>query len=493
MESIFRLAFICILISILPYEMIGQYEMEWSEVYGGPSLDYPFGVISNSPDKIFVVGESSSTGFGDNTDTDSKSIILVLDNSGQPLDTITLALTERSAIFDIIPLEDGTLMGAGVVWEAPDSITTETKYNLWVFKLDQNGNMIWSHDYGGSAFEYLRGFHQISEEEFILTAFSASDDGDVASSEDGAMWVVKINQDGDMIWEKSFGNEWSSLEVSLKLSDGNILLGGDIRSEETNYDVYFVKINTEGEEQWSNTIGGPQGDIFVGATETPDGDIFGMVYLTEGTTVFPDSTSLVKLKGTDGSITSVSVIDDFFWYQTILHTKEESSVNVFSGTNDTFEDKPVSIKSYNTAGELLSYLPFPQGTTADLLTALTPVDDGYIYTANIRGSNNPDLPGEGDFLVVKLLDLNTSTENTDDLLIHNLYPNPSDQYLSITFNQQDWEILEIYNSIGKRVYTKMIDMEENLQINVSNLGTGGYYARLRNKKRMKTIPFIINR
>ena len=81
-------------------------------------------------------------------------------------------------------------------------------------------------------------------------------------------YMAKTDDEGDVIWEKTFGNNDrnESLAAMIKTSDGGYLLAGN-RAEDPPYnsyaDVYLVKTDAEGNQEWYSIFG--QG----GETESP--------------------------------------------------------------------------------------------------------------------------------------------------------------------------------------------------------------------------------
>ncbi len=79
-----------------------------------------------------------------------------------------------------------------------------------MYREDNNKNLIWGPKaYGGSAGEILRDIINTDDGGFLLLSSSNSSDGDVGFHYGGAfnndIWVFKVNGNGDIVWSKVFG------------------------------------------------------------------------------------------------------------------------------------------------------------------------------------------------------------------------------------------------------------------------------------------------
>ena len=62
------------------------------------------------------------------------------------------------------------------------------------------------------------------------------------------MWVVKIDKDGNEVWDKTYGgSEWDRADAVVSTSDGGYLLAGGTRSKGAgSRDMWVVKIDKDG-------------------------------------------------------------------------------------------------------------------------------------------------------------------------------------------------------------------------------------------------------
>ena len=145
-------------------------------------------------------------------------------------------------------------------------------------------DILWEKSYGGKHAEYLFDAQPTADYGFILAGSSIS--GKTGNKEDANKgdldyWIWKMNEKGDLDWQKSFGGSGVDLLQSIRLtSDGGYILAGISDSkkgldkhEDTkgNDDFWIIKLNAKGNELWQKTIGGSGQEKLHSITLTADG------------------------------------------------------------------------------------------------------------------------------------------------------------------------------------------------------------------------------
>lgn len=151
----------------------------------------------------------------------------------------------------------------------------------------------WKKCYGGTDEERAYEIIACPDNEFLIVGYTKSDDGDVAVNHgSGDFWLVKINADGDILWEKTYGGtNYEGAFAITGAQDGGFVIAGRknfIDGNPTNSDFWVIKINSSGVVEWENTYGGSSFDIpseiiltqdngFIisGVTRSDDGDVTG--------------------------------------------------------------------------------------------------------------------------------------------------------------------------------------------------------------------------
>jgi hypothetical protein len=179
--------------------------------------------------------------------------------------------------------------------------------DLWVVKLNQNGDIEWQKCLGGSGFDGGSDIKQTADGGYIIIGSTDSTDGDVADihmDQDGSIrsdiWIIKLDADGTLLWQKCFGGTQVDAGTSIEmLDDGSFVFCGWTLSNDGdvsfhhglffgNTDIWVAKIDTLGNLEWEKSLGGSNNDVpadikisndggFIvsGSTESNDGDVIG--------------------------------------------------------------------------------------------------------------------------------------------------------------------------------------------------------------------------
>ncbi len=154
------------------------------------------------------------------------------------------------------------------------------------FMMDSNGNTIWEKCFGGSKYECPTDMLVCNDGGIIIIGRSESNDGDIQSNNTHGWWVVKIDQNGNIIWEKSFGGGDNSNgpQQIIQLSNGAIAICGYDDGFANGYgdtDAYIIVIDNNGNLLWKKVIGGanypnqfePYSDRAFSICQSSDGNI----------------------------------------------------------------------------------------------------------------------------------------------------------------------------------------------------------------------------
>ena len=155
--------------------------------------------------------------------------------------------------------------------------------DYWVIKTDANGAVQWQQAYGGSENDVPKCIIQSNDSNYVLTGQTNSNDGDVQkrkANEAMDVWALCLNQKGEIKWQQTLGG--SSIDGSrtvVQCRDGGFLIGGSTYSNDgdldnnnrTAADVWLVKLNANGVLDWNKTMGGSKEDNPSAAIETLSG------------------------------------------------------------------------------------------------------------------------------------------------------------------------------------------------------------------------------
>ena len=145
----------------------------------------------------------------------------------------------------------------------------------------------WQQTIGGSGLDYFISCNQTSDNGYIIGGYSYSGiSGDKTEGNIGSAdyWILKLDSVGDIEWQNTIGGTSSDFLASVEQTfDGGYIIGGYSKSgisgdkTELNitggegYDYWIVKLNALGSIEWQNTIGGNNDDFLVSTHQTMDG------------------------------------------------------------------------------------------------------------------------------------------------------------------------------------------------------------------------------
>ena len=119
----------------------------------------------------------------------------------------------------------------------------------------QTFTLDWSKNYGGSSMDFAEQISPTSDGGFIVIGRSSSSNGDVSTNMGQSdFWLVKLDSNGNLQWQKTFGTVDSDLGKSVQqTSDGGYIVGGYIIKNGI-YTGWILKLNNLGVVVWDKKI-----------------------------------------------------------------------------------------------------------------------------------------------------------------------------------------------------------------------------------------------
>lgn len=184
--------------------------------------------------------------------------------------------------YSIQQTDDGGYIVGGASSSYDGDLTeNHGNYDCWVVKLDASANIVWQKSLGGSSREDLDEIRQTNDGGYVFAGGSRSNDGDVSGNHGNSdFWIVRLDQDGNILWQKSYGGSGEDQARSVKETTdaGFIVAGyswsndGDVSGNHGNSDYWIVKLNSAGNLEWQKCYGGSGFEFyFIEIEQTPDG------------------------------------------------------------------------------------------------------------------------------------------------------------------------------------------------------------------------------
>jgi hypothetical protein len=230
----------------------------YCKAIGGKNDDRGKSLIQTSDGGYAIAGITKSFGAGD-----WDVYVVKLDATGNLQWTRTIGGPESDGGNSLIQTSDGGYAIAGY---------TESfgagKMDVYVIKLDANGNLQWTTTIGGKGWDVGTSLIQISDGGYAIAGFTSS-----FGAGDYDVYVVKLDAHGNLQWTKTIGGKKEDVGTSLiQTSDGGYAIAGFTSSFGAgDYDIYVVKLDANGNLQWTTTIGGKEDDKGHSLIQTSDG------------------------------------------------------------------------------------------------------------------------------------------------------------------------------------------------------------------------------
>ena len=213
--------------------------IEWQKTIGGSGNDVLTSMVVLENSNYLVAGYSASSISGDKTDNCKGGAdfwILEIDNQGTILWQKTIGGSDGDLLYKAIKTADGYMFGGESLSNISFDKTQDSRglSDYWIVKTDDTGTLIWDKTYGGSNDDVLIDLKNSPNGGFVLAGFSNSlISGDKTKINYGRYdgWIVRINDDGAIVWQKSIGgNDNDGFNHILIQPDSSMVLSGDATS-----------------------------------------------------------------------------------------------------------------------------------------------------------------------------------------------------------------------------------------------------------------------
>jgi hypothetical protein len=251
--------------------------IEWQNTIGANYQDVLYSINKTYDGGYIIGGRSSSGSSGDKSENNIGGAdywVVKIDSSGIIQWENTIGGSGWDELKSIQQtLDSGYILGGFSNSPISGDKTEGTMDgDCWVVKLGKTGNIQWQNTIGGSDLDYLAIIEQTTDKGYILGAESQSDSsGDKTENSVGPYayktdyWVIKLDSAGDIEWQNTIGGDDNeSMRDIHQTADGGYIFGGYSESgatgDKTEYnqghsDYWIVKIDSMGNIQWQNTIG----------------------------------------------------------------------------------------------------------------------------------------------------------------------------------------------------------------------------------------------
>lgn len=138
----------------------------------------------------------------------------------------------------------------GIVIAGKTNSTSAGDYDGYVVKIDSDGDVVWERTFGGPAEDVVNDIIATSDGGFAGVGFTKSSG---AGGNDG--WLVKLNSSGTKVWEKTFGHTGEDvLNALVRTPDGGFAMVGTWNGNDSlHYGAWVTKTSSSGLLEWQRS------------------------------------------------------------------------------------------------------------------------------------------------------------------------------------------------------------------------------------------------
>ncbi|MDQ1805039.1 T9SS type A sorting domain-containing protein [Chryseobacterium sp. CKR4-1] len=270
-----------------------QGEQVWEKYFTGQNHDYLSGTVTTQ-DGGFLVSGTSYSGKGLDKKDDSKGgsdiWLIRLNEFGDELWQKTLGTSSDEEAKAVIQTTDLGFFVAGNIQNSSKGYGSK---DVWITRLDKDGKELSQLILGGRGLDEVEKMIPTKDGGALLGIYSrssvvqgtqcpqnTSDNRQLTTVQkqsnnfgEGDYWIVKLDKNGKVEWEKNFGGKGDDQIRTLALTSNGFIIGGESRSEisgnksvgtQEGTDLWLISLNERGDEQWQKSYNFKNRDILTG-------------------------------------------------------------------------------------------------------------------------------------------------------------------------------------------------------------------------------------
>lgn len=229
--------------------------IEWEQTFGRNQRDVCERVVQTSDGGYMAAGDTWLNYY------DQDILLVKFDPDGNIEWNVNIGGSEEDGAYDIQQTADKGYIIAGHTRSVSDMSN-----NAYIVKTDPEGRVEWTSEFGDSGDDQLYSIEQ-QRDGYVAAGYTTS------IHEYSDIYVIKVNRDGEKVWEKVYGGAETQDDARSikKTSDGGYILAGKTNEYSYgSYDMNLLKLDNEGNLQWSQVYGGQNNDMGYAALESSD-------------------------------------------------------------------------------------------------------------------------------------------------------------------------------------------------------------------------------
>ncbi|MFT7613255.1 MAG: hypothetical protein ACI9J3_002227 [Parvicellaceae bacterium] len=385
--------------------------------------------------------------------------------------------------YSIITTSDGGYLISGSKWDAGFA-----RMNVYLLKLDAEFRLEWENYYGGSHRDEGFSVIECASGGFVVAGMTRSKE----AGELGDFYLIKVNDDGSLIWEQTLGliNSKDYLFDVVETQAGNFMAVG-AEAGHYHYSTFefttshtkscILKYDANGAFLWKKNYGGPQNCWYKELVQTTDGNFYA-IGSSQNNSFGSFDITLTKFNTSGDSIWERNYGGTQYDYgESILVSSDNYIYLAGAECNDTTNyTTDISVIKMDTSGTII-WKKLIGGDQSELAFKIKEIKNGVAVLGSTKSYGN----GESDAYLVELDTLGNVLFSDEDLPVFGInvsvYPNPSYHGFNIVVNTDlicdDIEV-EFMDESGRLLAIQKIDSKDFNFVNTDTWGHGIYFYKM---------------
>ncbi len=538
---------------------------QWLVTYGGPGDERAKVITTDSQQNAIIAGNFEETvDFDPGPNTldltsagNNDAYIQKLDVNGELLWVKRFGGAESIEIFGIDTDSAGNIFLVGGFKGQADfdpsilgfyNLTSLGSWDIYVVKLDAQGNFIWAKQIGSPDLEYGADVAVDNAGNIYLDGWFKNDmDFDPGAGEDlhtakglNDVFIIKLDTNGQYVWGQQFGGASQETARGLFVKDNLLFVSGSFSLTATygtataapsltsqgGKDGFLLQLDTAGNYLWGKSFGGSSSDEVREICLDDQNNIYLTGKVSGNADLDPGSTSFMVSANAAGNtfVAKLTPNAQFLWatlfngtntnigYSLIFH---QNHLNLAGYFKDTISIPQIdnTMHDYISNGDNDAYIadidptsgltnwfyPFG-GTGNEQVYMLSPAGTGQFYaigrfqsSVNFDGLQSNSLVtsnGGYDAFVLKI------AEQTDDIqpdFFSNIevYPNPGNGLFKINLAHPQKAKIKVWNTKGQLIYNQKTSGNQHILVQLPKKD-GMYLLQIQLQTSSKFYKLFVN-
>lgn len=260
-------------------------EEAWTILRGTDRMDIGYKIIADSSDNLYITGITEGDLDGNENQGGGTDVFLTkFDSDGKKLWTRQWGDYDDDESHDVVLDSSGNIYVIGETHGSIDGMTDpgEGCEDLpcpdgFLSKFDSEGDVLWTKQFGTEDSDYVRAlFVDKNNNVFVVGSAKGGLDGETGLN-GSDIFIIKFDSDGEKLWTKFWETDLDVSCSSAVIDDeGNFYFAGIVfKNEENDWgDVFIAKFDPEGNEEWMKQWGTSKSDFGNSLKIDSEGGIF---------------------------------------------------------------------------------------------------------------------------------------------------------------------------------------------------------------------------